>query len=702
MSSTDYNYDEQGQFFPYFILTLTGLVTLPLTYSLLSPPKKLENTAPRINSTFKPKHEDLIQAQKRKRLRKERRVKRFIAVVVGWAIIGWMIYLIIVTARTLPKLYDPYEILGVSRSADEKAISRHYKRMSLIYHPDKIRPDPAKNETIDDLNQRFVELTKAYKALTDEEIRNNYLQYGHPDGKQSYSIGIALPKLIITEGMGKYVLLVYGSLLGVLLPYIVGKWWYGSQRYTREKVLIASAGNMFREYKEDMIGGRVISALSTGEEYKELLKGARSEEGLAKVEKKVMAIDEKILPAKDREVIRKLDDSTRRKALSLLWAYLNRIDLEDTTLELEKYEAGAIGLALNESFTAITLAFGNLLPVIGAYRSSQNIIQAIAPGSSPLLQLPHFTPEVAKSVEGVDAKTHLSVQKYMEIPEEKRRSLTIGPGLLSEEQYKAATNVAKQLPYFVISKAFFKVVGERFITPSSLVQLVIKGRIIPPGYTTSAPEVNELDLEDIDPEEGDLDALHNRNVGKTRKVKRADGSIVEEKQEIIQPQLTYAPYLPRDHSPRWHAFLADPKQGKIAVPPFNFTTFDKPIFDDAGKPTFNVQTLKMQFQAPPQVGEFTFALHLISDSYMGFDIKKEITLHIDDPAKAAAVEEDDDISEPDEDSIAGQMQALKTGVPPSQKKKKKPADEESDDESDTEGEVDDTSETDTETDTDGE
>lgn len=208
----------------------------------------------------------------------------------------------------------------------------------------------------------------------------------------------------------------------------------------------------------------------------------------------------------------------------------------------EKYEAGAIGLALNESFTAITLAFGNLLPVIGAYRSSQNIIQAIAPGSSPLLQLPYFTPEVAKSVEGVDAKTHLSVQKYMEIPEEKRRSLTIGPGLLSEEQYKAATNVAKQLPYFVISKAFFKVVGERFITPSSLVQLVIKGRIIPPGYTKSAPEVNELDLEDIDPEEGDLDALHNRNVGKTRKIKRADGSIVEEKQEIIQPQLTYAPY----------------------------------------------------------------------------------------------------------------------------------------------------------------
>ncbi|KAJ6160553.1 hypothetical protein N7470_003949 [Penicillium chermesinum] len=179
--SSDYTYDEQGQFFPFFILTLTGLVTLPLTYTLLRPSKDLENTAPRIQSDFKPQHADLVNAQKRKRLRKERRIKRIITVVVGYAVMAWMIYLILITARTTTKAYDPYDILGVSRSADEKAISRHYKRLSLVYHPDKIRPDPAKNETIEDLNERFVELTKAYKALTDEEIRNNYLQYGHPD-----------------------------------------------------------------------------------------------------------------------------------------------------------------------------------------------------------------------------------------------------------------------------------------------------------------------------------------------------------------------------------------------------------------------------------------------------------------------------------------------------------------------------------------
>ena len=181
-------------------------------------------------------------------------------------------------------------------------------------------------------------MTKAYKALTDEEIRNNYLQYGHPDGKQSFSIGIALPQFIVTEGNGKYVLLVYGLLLGVLLPYVVGKWWYGTQKYTREKVLVASAGNMFREYKSNITGGGIVNALSTGEEYNQMLSGAKTESGLAKVEKKVLAQTEDGVHASglsdvDAKVLTQLDNSSRRKALALLWAYLGRVDLDDSTLE---------------------------------------------------------------------------------------------------------------------------------------------------------------------------------------------------------------------------------------------------------------------------------------------------------------------------------------------------------------------------------
>ena len=175
-------------------------------------------------------------------------------------------------------------------------------------------------------------MTKAYKALTDEEIRNNYVQYGHPDGKQSFSIGIALPKFIVTEGYGKYVLLVYGGLLGVLLPYIVGKWWYGSQRYTKERVLVASAGNIFQEYDDEMTDGGIVKALSSGVEFKEMLSGSKADSGLAKLEKKIITEGASFLSTQDRDTIRQMDESSRRKALALLWAYLSRTDLDDAAL----------------------------------------------------------------------------------------------------------------------------------------------------------------------------------------------------------------------------------------------------------------------------------------------------------------------------------------------------------------------------------
>ncbi|KAL1953995.1 hypothetical protein VTO42DRAFT_1850 [Malbranchea cinnamomea] len=694
MSSRDYNYDEQGQFFPFFILTLTGIVTLPLTYSLLKPAKGLENTATRIKSDFKPQHEDLIRAQKQKLLRKERRIKRIFAVLLGYVIMGWMVYLIIVTARSTPKIWDPYEILGISRSADEKAISRHYKRLSLQYHPDKIKPDPAKNETIESLNERFVELTKAYKALTDEEIRNNYLQYGHPDGKQSFSIGIALPQFIVKEGNGKYVLLVYGLLLGVLLPYIVGRWWYGTQRYTREKVLVASAGNMFREYKNNITGGGIVTALSSGEEYGRILSGVKAESGLAKVEKKILAKTEDSARAgglsdNDLKALNQLDNTSRRKALALLWAYLGRVELEDATLESEKYEVAPTAITLNESFRSIALSFGVLEPIVNVLRTSQNIIQAVPPGHSPLLQLPFFTPRLVKAIEGDDARGHMTIQQYMELHDSQRRKVSVGQGLLSEQQYRTVISVASQIPALQVCKAYFKVVGEKVVTPSSLVQLVVKARFVPPG-SVNVPEVKESDLEEVDPDEDDVDVVIGRSKFRN-----------EKKRETVQPPLAHAPYFARDHSPRWQIFLADVRSGRLAVPPFTFGTFDKPIFDANGKPTFNIQTLKMQFQAPPQVGSFPFHLYVVCDSYIGFDTTMPIVLQVEDLAKAAALAEEDEISEPDEDSLAGQMQALKTGRPLAPKRKEVVESSE-EEESDTEGDVDDTSETNTETDTDGE
>lgn len=663
MSGSEYNYDENAQFFPFFILTISGLITIPVTYNVLKPSTKLENTAPRIQSDFKPADEEIIQTQKKRQIRSERKVKRMVLMVVGYAIIAWMLYLIAVTQRTAPKIWDPYDVLGISRSADERAIDKFYKRLSLQYHPDKARPDPSKNETLETINERWVEMTKAYKALTDEEVRNNYLQYGHPDGKQSFSMGIALPKVLISEGNRKFVLLFYAALLAVILPYLVGNWWYSSISLTKDKVLMASAGNLFLEYKDDLSDGAVIGALSVGDEFKQSLKGSKADAGSAKIEKSVLA--DSLLSAADRTKLKGVEDPTRRKALSLLWAYLNRIDLGDPSLNAEKYEVAPIAFNLNNAMSSIAIGSGNTKPLLSSYHTSQNLIQAMPPNASPLLQLPYITSELAKKIARSQPKLPLTVQKFLALPPQLRRSLCSD---LSDSQYSQAMQVATQIPHLQVAKAFFKVQGDRVITPGSLVQLVIKARFIPPG-TPNVPEIDPLDLEEIDPDEDDLDGLLGRKPPKNRKRKAIDGRVIEEDESkspstnrtSIQPPLAHAPYFARDHSPRWHIFLADSRTGKIAVPPFTVTEFDKPIFKDnedgSRTPTFNMQTLKFHFAAPPQVHAFPFIMHMICDSYVGFDETQPVVLDVRDvkevvDSKPGEAEDDsDDISEPDEGTL---------------------------------------------------
>ncbi len=633
--SSEYNYDNDSSFFPYFVLTISSLVVLPLTYTLLRAPSDASesNKGHQITSTYSPDNADIIDAQRAKQKRKELRTKRMITAVGGWLLIGYMAYLMAVVKRTTETVWDPWSVLDLSMSASEKQINSKYRILSKTMHPDKRRPNPALNETLESVNNDYMDIVKAFKTLTDEDIRNNWQQFGHPDGRQSTSFGIALPQFLVAEGSGKYVLIFYGALLGVGLPWLVGKWWYGMQQRTKEKVYVTSAGNMFREYTERMDSGDVAAAVSSSNEFKDILDGAQADTGLGKLEGKLKAADDLAIGmlAKDRKKLDEIEDPVRRKTLALIWAYLARVNLDDKTLEAEKYELAPTTLRLNEAFMSIALAYGFTAPVLSAFHLSQDLVQAIPPSSArlPLLQLPHFTPNVVKSIEqSTGKKEHLSIQSFMALPSEQRRALASAAGL-SSNNLSTAETVALQLPLLKVEKAFFKVQGEKYIIPSSLVQFVLKARFIPPG-SKNVPSINEKDLLEPDP---------------------ADGDLAAQKQEPEQHTipLAYAPYLPRDRAPRWHVFLADNRQAKIAVPPFTFQHFDKKAFDDEGKPTFEVVTLKMQFQAPPQAGEYKFQMHVVCDSYVGFDYKEEAVMKVEEASKAFdGADEEDDISEPEE------------------------------------------------------
>lgn len=281
------------------------------------------------------------------------------------------------------------------------------------------------------------------------------------------------------------------------------------------------------------------------------------------------------------------------------------------------------------------MAFSNLDPLLASLHLSQHIIQAVAPGHSPLLQLPHFNEKVVRAVEREGSKNHWTVQQLMALPEDKRKKLCIGDGLLSEPQYLTAMTFARNLPVLRVEAAFFKVLGEKIIMPSSLITFVVKMRVIPP--TVTAPAVNPQDLLDEDPDETDVDALLGR---KGSRPSSASDSSKPDASSTDLP-LAHAPFFPRDHHPSWYVFLADVRQGKIVVPPQPITSFDTDPKD------FGVVTVKMQFQAPPSEGEYPFTMMCISDSYIGIDTQMQVTLEIAQ-GEQGGWEDVDEISEPDE------------------------------------------------------
>jgi molecular chaperone DnaJ len=67
---------------------------------------------------------------------------------------------------------DYYEVLGVSREADETEIKKAFRRLARELHPDVNDHDPEAEE-------KFKEAAAAYEVLSDAERRRTYDAYGH-------------------------------------------------------------------------------------------------------------------------------------------------------------------------------------------------------------------------------------------------------------------------------------------------------------------------------------------------------------------------------------------------------------------------------------------------------------------------------------------------------------------------------------------
>eukprot|EP00931_Biecheleriopsis_adriatica_P048119 TRINITY_DN27793_c0_g1_i1.p1 TRINITY_DN27793_c0_g1~~TRINITY_DN27793_c0_g1_i1.p1 ORF type:complete len:659 (-),score=144.30 TRINITY_DN27793_c0_g1_i1:158-2134(-) len=109
------------------------------------------------------------------------------------------------------KKFDPFEILDVLPTASSSQIKRAYRKLSLVYHPDKNPDDPL-------ANSRFIQITKAYQALTDEVAKRNWEKFGNPDGPQTTKVGIGLPRFLLEKENHLMILCVFFFVLIIVVP----------------------------------------------------------------------------------------------------------------------------------------------------------------------------------------------------------------------------------------------------------------------------------------------------------------------------------------------------------------------------------------------------------------------------------------------------------------------------------------------------
>ncbi|KAG1047333.1 hypothetical protein G6F43_010213 [Rhizopus delemar] len=515
--------------------------------------------------------------------------------------------------------WDPYEIMGIKESATLPEIKKAYKKLSLVYHPDK-----AKAGTEKESEERFIDITKAYKVLTDEDARRNFLEFGHPDGKQTFTMGVALPKGLV-EGNGMYVLGFYALAFGLGLPYFIARWWYRSRRLTKDKILNKTMGVFVKGLKEEDSYKDIIYTLSGAIEFKE------NADIRPKEEKILNAINGSIAEEMENrfgEKFDRLSDNSiaayRRKARTLLYAYLLRVDIskKGASNQLIKDQKFIVDKSIHllQGFMQIATVKQWLNVSCALMELQQNLMQATFPGEPNIKQLPHITTSLLRRYNRNKKTPVNTVQQLSAMSEDERKGM-LKP--LSDSEYLDVMEVAQRIPKLAVEKAVFKVIGDKIVTTGAIITFILKLRN---GEIVNV-EVDQKEQNEDDDEEELLE---------------------EKKKNKKSLPLAHTPYYAGEKKPCWWIFLGDPKVNRILVPHKKVTD----IVDE--------ETVKIPFPGPPKPGVYTFSLFVKSDTYIGTDIVQDVKLKVHDPSDLPPEEEvDDSISEPEEDSIAGQMKMMR-------------------------------------------
>ncbi|CAL9008761.1 unnamed protein product [Prunus brigantina] len=401
--------EENSALFPIFILTIMALPLVPYTITKLcrAASKKTKSIHCQCSECFR-------SGKYRRSIFK--RISNFstwsnLTLVLLWVIMIVLVYYIKNMSRE-NQVFEPFSILGLEPGASDSEIKKAYRRLSIQYHPDK-NPDP-------EAHNYFVEfISKAYQALTDPVSRENFEKYGHPDGRQGFQMGIALPQFLLhIDGASGGILLLWIVGVCILLPLVIAVVYLSrSAKYTGNYVMHQTLSTYYYFMKPSLAPSKVMDVFIKAAEYTEIPVRRTDNEPLQKLFMLVRSelnLDLKNIKQEQAKFWKQHPALVKTELL--IQAQLTRESASlSPSLQGDFRRVLELAPRLLEELMKMAVMPRNaqgqgwLRPAIGVVELSQCIIQAVplsarkatggsSEGIAPFLQLPHFSEAVIKKI----------------------------------------------------------------------------------------------------------------------------------------------------------------------------------------------------------------------------------------------------------------------------------------------------------------
>ncbi|KAK8794662.1 hypothetical protein WA158_001643 [Blastocystis sp. Blastoise] len=384
-------------------------------------------------------------------------------------------YLSGVVSHEEEDIFDPYSILELSIGASDKDIKRAYRKLALLYHPDKPTGDMIKFQLIE----------KAYRALSDEVARRNWEQYGNPDGPTTVTMGIGLPEWIV-KGKGQLVFIIlYIILFLVAVPFIV-KYFHKKNESveTKKKGIQISKETIKRYYlalNESIPLSSIPEIFCSAEEFGHLFSRQHYDSELVnyynamnppKDKDDHLSVNKMKKPKIPLEMLSKDgEEFSQLKCNILLHAYLNNITLsEQHEQDLLRFFVLAKDLYIG-LLQAAYLPRNNRPPMYSTLSPVFRFIQCVHQGiwirDSHLKQLPYITDDQISKFRNKSNED--DIMAYIKMDPEKRRSNKN----ITPDQQMELNKAMLALPRLTL-KAHFETEGEKTIVAGDLISLILE------------------------------------------------------------------------------------------------------------------------------------------------------------------------------------------------------------------------------------